>query len=326
MTKTLNSHFSSQISSFLNYKRALGFLYSEEERILLSFDKLCQTDFPQETKLTQELAFCISEHRPTEGEWTRGKRIGVMREFAKYLNRIGEYAYILPTGLVREPQRYIPHIYSKKELTTIFRTIDSRKFNGHFPLNHLTMPVIFRLIYCCGLRPSEARLLQCHNINFSTREMKIIESKGHKDRLVMLSEDMAALCEKYDAHARIIYPHRKYFFHSPDYRSDGGMLSSVGITGAFKRFIKESKIPENPGNAPRLYDLRHTFATHRLYEWVANGENIDALLPVLGDYMGHEHLSHTAYYIHVAKDIYPSINAWSDNVYSEILKEAAYEI
>lgn len=248
-----------------------------------------------------------------------------MREFAKYLNSIGERAYLLPSGLIREPQRYIPHIYSKEELAALFQTIDARRFDPHYPLNHLTMPVVFRLIYCCGLRPAEARTLKRKDINLETGEIKIIESKGHKDRLVMLYEDMALLCAKYDAHARIIYPKRKYFFHSSDYRSNEGLFSSPGIASAFKQFLKESDLTENHGNPPRLYDLRHSFATHRLYAWVEEGENIDALLPVLSEYMGHEHLSQTAYYLHIAKDIYPSINVWSDNVYSTILPEGEGE-
>lgn len=44
--------------------------------------------------------------------------------------------------------------------------------------------------------------------------VKILESKGHKDRIVVLSESMLALCVTYDQRADTIYPDRKYFFQS----------------------------------------------------------------------------------------------------------------
>lgn len=39
--------------------------------------------------------------------------------------------------------------------------------------------------------------------------------------------------------------------------------------------------------APRFHDFRHTFATQTLTEWYRNGENVEALIPVLSTYLGH---------------------------------------
>lgn len=58
---------------------------------------------------------------------------------------------------------------------------------------------------------------------------------------------------------------------------------------------------------PRLYDLRHTFATHRLYQWVKEGKDINACLAYLSEYMGHSNLESTAYYIHLLPTLYTDL-------------------
>ena len=37
----------------------------------------------------------------------------------------------------------------------------------------------------------------------------------------------------------------------------------------------------------RFHDFRHTFATHRLYHWMRDGKDLNAMLPYLSAYMGH---------------------------------------
>jgi integrase/recombinase XerD len=47
------------------------------------------------------------------------------------------------------------------------------------------------------------------------------------------------------------------------------------------------------GHGPRLHDLRHTFAVHRLEDWYRQGADLGAKLPVLSAYMGHQSLAGT---------------------------------
>ena len=48
---------------------------------------------------------------------------------------------------------------------------------------------------------------------------------------------------------------------------------------------------------PRLYDLRHTMAVRTLLRWHEEGRDVNALLPVLCHYMGHESISETYWYL-----------------------------
>ena len=168
------------------------------------------------------------------------------------------------------------------------------------------LSVIFRMIYCCGLRPIEARRLRRKDVNLFNGTVNILESKGHKDRIVVLSEDMLELCRNYDQCVETIYPDRKYFFPSPSVRGDG-MYSMEWIIPTFRRFLQAAGISGYGEIQPRLYDLRHTFATHRLHQWVKEGKDVNACLAYLSEYMGHSNLESTAYYIHLLPTLYTDL-------------------
>ena len=48
------------------------------------------------------------------------------------------------------------------------------------------------------------------------------------------------------------------------------------------------------GHGPRVHDLRHAMAVNNLRRWFAQGENVNALLPVLQTYLGHSSIGDTA--------------------------------
>jgi integrase len=50
-------------------------------------------------------------------------------------------------------------------------------------------------------------------------------------------------------------------------------------------------------DAPRIHDLRHTFAVHRVLLWQAQGTDIDQAMLALSTYMGHAKISHTYWYL-----------------------------
>ena len=94
--------------------------------------------------------------------------IAPVRELARWLHRRGVDAYVLPAGVLQKPARYIPHIYSDRELAALFEQTDRCRYCPEVPLRHLVMPVLFRTIYACGLRCSEARLLRVEDVDIDT--------------------------------------------------------------------------------------------------------------------------------------------------------------
>jgi integrase len=72
----------------------------------------------------------------------------------------------------------------------------------------------------------------------------------------------------------------------------------------------------------RLYDVRHTFATHRLYEWMKGSEDVYALLNKLSAYMGHAQITDTYYYIHLVPDQIQTLAGIDVSRYESLLPEA----
>ena len=306
MRYTFTGAFAPHICGLIEKKQALGYDYHGSACILQTFDKFCREQFPNETCLTAELAMKWAEKSKTEQNLSRLNRVSVIRELAKYMNSVGEQAYLLPLQLTKKTGRHIPYIYSKEDLSKLFKEIDSLQPSLRAPTKHLVVSVIFRMIYCCGLRPIEARRLRREDVNLFDGTVNILESKGHKDRIVVLSEDMLELCRNYDQCVETIYPDRKFFFPSPSVRGDG-MYSMEWIIPTFRKFLQTAGISGYGEIRPRLYDLRHTFATHRLHQWVKEGKDVNACLAYLSEYMGHSNLESTAYYIHLLPTLYTDL-------------------
>src|SRR6185437_7295337 len=74
-----------------------------------------------------------------------------VRELARWLGRRGTAAYVLPARTLPRPARYVPHIYTARELADLFAQTDRCRCCAEVPFRHLVMPVLFRTIYACGL-------------------------------------------------------------------------------------------------------------------------------------------------------------------------------
>ena len=107
-----------------------------------------------------------------------------VRELARWLGRRGVAAYVLPAGALPRPARYVPHIYTDQELAALFAQTDRCHYDSQVPFRHLVMPVLFRTIYACGLRASEARLLRFDDVDLDAGVLTIRDGKGGKDRQV----------------------------------------------------------------------------------------------------------------------------------------------
>ena len=59
---------------------------------------------------------------------------------------------------------------------------------------------------------------------------------------------------------------------------------------------------------PRIHDLRHTFAVHRVTEWYGQGANVQKLLPALSTYLGHASLEGTQRYLSMTPELLQQAN------------------
>lgn len=135
------------------------------------------------------------------------------------------------------------------EIIRFFNVCDTLAPRKENRVRHLVLPMYFRLLYCCGVRTCEARLLLRKNVNLHAGYIDIIQSKGPKDRRVFLPKDLGSLYLKYDAVVNDIYPDRTYFFPTKADRC----YECSAISQNFRKVWKASgfRIPA------RAYDFRY---------------------------------------------------------------------
>jgi len=296
------SRFAERIQSFIAQKQAMGYNYTDFARTLRNFDRFCSERFPYESVLSKELCHAWamdSEYKPGVRS-----RLSPIRELAKYLHSIGEAAYVVPMELKVENPRRLPHIYTEAEIASLWQAFDTVPVRKGLPVRHLVIPAIFRLIYCCGLRPVEARRLNITDVNFQSGRIDILESKGHKSRIIVMADDVAEYMHEYNRKVSGLMSKRTVFFPN----SDDKIYTRVWLDREFHRAMEKSCVTQFGENIPRVYDFRHSFATHRLYQWMREGKDLEAMLPYLSAYMGHVSITSTYYYIHLVPGIFSEMS------------------
>ena len=244
------------LEAFISQKRASGYPYHTSSKVLGYLDTMIAEDYPDCSTLSKEICDAWIRKCSVLHQNTLLRRVTPVRQFAKYLVGTGKSAYIIPSGIPRKQIRYDAHIFTEAELKAFFTSIDACKKSHFSPLRCYVIPVIFRLIYTCGLRASEARLLRTDDIDLSTGKIFIRESKGWEARIVFVSDDMLDLLCRYDRIIRDTYPDRTAFFPN----QSGDYYSKSTLDEWFHEFW--DKLPEaavTKGNPPRVHDFRHSY-------------------------------------------------------------------
>jgi integrase len=304
---TPNLTLADAIAALVAEKRAVGYKYTAEARVLARFERFCRGEFPElitVSRVSVEAWVSSARRRGVRPATLQGLAAPV-RELARWLGRRGVRAYVLPAGALARPARYVPHIYTDQELAALFAQTDRCRYCSEVPFRHLVMPVLFRTIYACGLRLSEARLLRPGDVDIDAGVLQIRDAKGGKDRQLPVSEPLRVRLADY--HTQLLgRPGWDWFFPGRT-----GLPLTVGnVERNFRRFLWRARISHGGrGHGPRVHDLRHAFAVNNLRFWFAQGQDVGALLPVLQTYMGHSSLRDTAYYLRLTAESYPDITA-----------------
>jgi integrase/recombinase XerD len=310
---------SEAITALVGEKRALGYKYDVEERVLARFEAFSHREFPGSETLTEASvsAWITAAHRRDVKPATLQGLAAPIRELARWLGRRGEPAYLLPRSALPRPARYVPHIYTDAELARLFAQTDRCHYCSEVPARHLVMPVLFRTIYACGLRCSEARLLRVADVDLDTGALQIRDAKGGKDRQVPVSGPLRERLADYHRQVARRPESVEWFFLGTGL---GRPLTLGNIYHNFRRFLWQAGISHGgPGHGPRVHDLRTTFAVNNLRSWFATGRDVGALLPVLQAYMGHSSIADTAYYLHLTAESYPDITTRVQQVIGDVV-------
>ncbi|MGO9956528.1 MAG: tyrosine-type recombinase/integrase, partial [Solirubrobacteraceae bacterium] len=211
----------------------------------------------------------------TRVEWPAYKAWAI-RELGKYLRTAGIEAFVLPGEWIQRTKS-LPHIFTDEELTAFFRATATA--SPASPFREYTIPVVFRLMLGCGLRPQEARRLRRRDVHLGDAMVVIERTKRNKDRRVPVDTGMAGLLARFDVLASLGRPGREFFFEN----HAGQPYRARWLTAQYHRCCTMAG-GVAPGSTPNT--LRHNYATRTLTRWVEEGRDLNVWLPYLSAYMG----------------------------------------
>ena len=315
------SGLAAPLQSLLEVKHAIGLPYVNSESHRRRFDKMCAETYPGEVTLSKEMAMARAVARPAEHVNGQMRRITPIRQLAKHMSALGLAAFVIPSGIPGKQIRYRPHIYSHAQLRSLFNAADNLQTTGYGGRREVIIPVIFRMIYCLGLRPSEARTLRCNDVDLVRGTVSIRQSKGHKDRIVYMSSDLHEYCRTYDATINAHHPDRMPFFPN----RYGNCYSQCTIDYWFQQLLAAAAphIVSSAGSPPRVYDLRHAHVIENINRWVLAGKDPEALVAYLSPHLGHANTEDTWYYFHLAADFHVDLRRIANTSIESALLEAS---
>jgi integrase/recombinase XerD len=317
-----SSPFHGFIRGMIYQKRSLGYKYNSSARILYRFDQFCLAYGCIEPILSKEIVHAWSQKCPNEAQATLQNRVGVVRQLAMYMTRLGVHAYVPPKNIIPKGPRYIPYIFSNEELSAFFKQTDACHYRPEVPHRQWIMPLLFRMLYCCGLRISEALNLKVRDVDLDAGVLRIMDGKFNKDRLVPLSGELIHRCHIYVKQVHLFSNPHVYFFPSPN----GQAVSKGNVYKNFRRFLWKARISHGGwGKGPRVHDFRHTFAVHCLKRWVFQGKDLTAYLPILKTYLGHHSFSDTSQYLRLTAELYPDITAKVERTFGYVIPSMGSE-
>ncbi|MBV7274414.1 tyrosine-type recombinase/integrase [Clostridium sp. PL3] len=305
---------------FIQEKKSVGYKFQKGAALLKRFDNIIVQHNLTKKKLTKELVMLWTAKAPNETKRNRCSRISIVRGFAEYMVRLGYDAYIFPKASVTiDRYSYVPYIFSKYELKAIFNICDHYSICAVSPNRHIILPVLFRLLYGCGLRISEALNLTYDDVDLQKGTLFIRNAKFGKDRIVPIGASLIERCRVYEETLASNKDTNNFLFPSPF----GGHYNESTIYQLFRKILWRAGI-SHTGKGPRVHDFRHTFSVHCLKKWVTSGEDLTNLLPYLSAYLGHADLRGTQHYLRLTADLYPDIISKVEQRFSSMIPEVSY--
>ncbi len=287
------------VDRYVRHKRNLGMTFRSTTRILRAFCKRMGDINVDEASDASVNSFIRGTGPVTSNLHTK---VSALRGFYNYLlARELVSRSPVPPSVPKQPEPQKPHIYSREELRQLLQAAGNQK--GSWLVESSTMRALLLLLYASALRAGEAIRLTLEDVDLDQRVLMIRETKFHKSRLVPLGTDLTNVIRTYKESRR----HR--FDSDPKapflITRRGHSLTIQLAENSFRRVCISVGLRRIEGNRfwPRLHDLRHTFAVHRLIAWYHQGADVQRLLPHLSTYLGHVNIKHTQRYLTMTPEL-----------------------
>jgi integrase len=280
--------------SFIAFKRMQGYEYTDGADRLKRFDAFLST-----TNGTDEVlrAQDVDRYRAAIAALssrTQAGNLSTVRQFSLYLHAVEPRSAVVPAHLVKRQSRSIRfYPLSEAQVGALMAAVPSVLRRDGIPAHGIRF--LIGLLYSTGLRISEALALNAADVDVEHATLFVRRGKFRKERLVPMSPST-------------LQAMREWLERRSPYAGSGAAapLLVVGwnkrlnrdrTSRIFRRLCRYCGLDGEP--PPRLHDLRHNYACRCLALWREAQEDVDALLPILANAMGHVDFFSTQLYIHI---------------------------
>ena len=289
------------VSLYITSKQSAGMRFRSEAGILNAFCRSLREIDVVDVQPSAVMDF-IAGSGPITAYWHF--KFTVLRGLYRFAMARG-YADVspLPTTMPRRPQGLTPYVYSSEELRRLL-TATGRLRAPNSPLQATTFRSLLLVLYGTAIRVGEALSLTMADVNLPESLITVRDAKFFKSRLVPIGPKLTDQLSAYKKQ-RCLLPlpqaEASAFFAT----RTGNALTYHRVRQLFVRLRKIANIRREDGARyqPRLHDLRHTAATHRVVTWYREGANLQRLLPRLSTYLGHVDIASTQRYLSMTTEL-----------------------
>ena len=290
------------VEQYIALKRSLGCRFGSDSVILNAFSKAMGKVTLGQVKPGAVRAY-LDGNGPVTRHWHR--KWEALRPFYRFVMTRGLVRHSpLPAQAPKLGTTFTAYIYTRDELRALLQAITPERTGR---LSPPTVRALLLVLYGAGLRISEALKLEISDVDLQQRLLCIRESKFFKSRWVPIGPKLAEVLRDYERrHPTRRLSHRRFF------RANRGTpVSRSTIERVFGKLRVAAGIKRTDGGRfqPRLHDLRHAAAVHRLVAWYRKGEDVQSLLVKLSAYLGHVDIAATQKYLTWTPELRKQANA-----------------
>jgi integrase/recombinase XerD len=297
MTTLITAHdLARDIDEFLQFKHAMGMPYLRGEIDMNGFLRFIIERWGKRTPVALDEAVRQWASR-IDGRKavTVGNEFGVVRQLCLYRRRRDPSSYVPEhdQAPVKESV-FVPYIFTRDE---VLRVVSAASALRGPRIWGLMLRTLILVLYCTGLRLGEAVRLRTQDVDLRRCIFMIHHSKG-RSRNVPFRTDLADELRRY-----IVARHQLVGEHNDDPPAFFLLLGAKPLqihnaSDSIRRLLRQLGIKPPRGRVgARPYELRHAFAVHRLTAWALAGEDVQARLPWLSAYLGHQNVLGTEVYL-----------------------------
>ena len=290
------------VEQYTTLKQSLGFRFRSDGVILTAFSKAMGKVSLGQVKPRAVRAY-LDGKGPVTRNWHR--KWEALRPFYRFAVARGlARRSPLPIQAPKLDTTFTAYIYTQEELRALLQAITPERMGG---LSPQTVRALILVLYGAALRIREALKLEISDVDLQERLLYIRQSKFFKTRWVPIGPKLTEVLRDYERQRPASGLSNRCFFRA----NTGSPVSRSNMERVFAKLRLAAGVKRTDGGRfqPRLHDLRHAAAVHRLVTWYRNGADVQSLLVKLSAYLGHVDIAATQKYLAWTPELRKQANA-----------------